>query len=128
MSRDDVGRLLLRLAVGGLLLLHGLQKLRHGIGGIADQLAAHGVPSFVAYGVFVGEVVAPVALLLGWLTRIAAGIVAFNMVVAVLVAHTGDLLRTGRGGGYALELQALYLAGALGVALLGSGRYAIRPD
>ncbi len=31
-------------------------------------------------------------------------------------------------GGWRLELQAFYLLGALAVVLMGSGRFAIKPD
>ena len=128
MKRDDLARLLLRIAVGGLMLCHGLYKLRHGVGGIASSVTAHGLPSAVAYGVYLGELLAPIAVLLGIFTRPAAAIVAVDMIVAVWLAHTGDLFHLGKAGGYALELQALYLVGALALALLGSGRYAVRPD
>jgi putative oxidoreductase len=52
--------------------------------------------------------------------------VAVNMVVAVLLVHTASLMAlTPETGGYALELQALYLIGGLVVALLGAGRFSI---
>ena len=49
-SHEDLGRLLLRLAVGGLMLFHGVHKLIGGIDGIAGMLAAKGLPGFIAYG------------------------------------------------------------------------------
>ena len=110
------------------MLFHGISKLRHGIDGIISSVTAHGLPAVLAYGVFVGEVLAPIAVLIGIYTRVSAGVIAFNMVVAVLLAHSGDLLHLGKGGGYALELQALYLAGALAIVSLGSGQIAVRAD
>ncbi len=59
LSHDDAGKLLLRLAVGGLMLFHGIHKLIDGVDGISGMLAAQGLPGFIAYGVLVGEVVAP---------------------------------------------------------------------
>ena len=82
LSHDDVGKLLLRLAVGGLMLFHGIHKLIDGVDGISGMLAAQGLPGFIAYGVLVGEVVAPCLLILGVLTRPAALVLAFTMVVA----------------------------------------------
>src|SRR2546423_1547967 len=106
---EDLGRLLLRITIGGRMLVHGIAKVRHGVEGIGHMLAAHGVPTFVAYGVYVGEVVAPALVLIGLLTRPAAVVVAFQMVVAVSLAHTAQLFSLEpRSGGYALELQALY--------------------
>jgi putative oxidoreductase len=122
---DDIGRLLLRLAIGGLMLFHGIAKLAHGVDRIGGQLAQHGLPRFVSLGVYVGEVIAPIALILGVGSRIAGSIVAINMLVAVSLSHTGDLARLTRGGGWAVELQALYLFGALTIALLGAGRLSV---
>ena len=42
---QDLGRLLLRIAIGGLMILHGFHKMRHGIGGITDNVVAHGLPA-----------------------------------------------------------------------------------
>ncbi len=54
LSHDDAGKLLLRLAVGGLMLFHGIHKLIDGVDGISGMLAAQGLPGFIAYGVLVG--------------------------------------------------------------------------
>jgi len=122
---DDAGKLILRLAVGLLILLHGIYKLANGIGGISGMVAAHGWPSWVAYGVLVGEVLAPILLILGVFTRPAALLVVVNMAVAVVLVHTGDLYRLSESGGWRLELQAMYLFGALAIALLGAGRFSL---
>lgn len=42
LSHEDAGKLLLRLAVGGLMLFHGLHKLLDGVDGISGMLAARG--------------------------------------------------------------------------------------
>ena len=124
-TQQDIGKLVLRIALGLLILLHGIFKLRHGIGGIEGMVAAHGLPGFVAYGVLVGEVLAPVLLLLGWFSRVGAALVAVNMLFAFALAHMGQLVQLNEQGGWALELQGMYLAAALALALLGPGRYAI---
>jgi putative oxidoreductase len=122
MSAQDKGRLVLRVAIGGLMLVHGIGKLRHGIGGIVTNAGAHGLPPAFAYGVYLGEVVGPLLVIAGLYTRPGALLIACNMVIAVWLAHAGDLFHFGRGGGYALELQALYFLGAVAIALLGAGR------
>ena len=87
---DDLGKLVLRLTVGILILLHGIAKLSTGVGGIAGMLAGHGLPQQLAYGVYIGEIVAPVLLIVGFYTRPAAWIVVINMLVAHLAgAHEG---------------------------------------
>ncbi len=125
---QDLGRLVLRLGVGGMLFLHGLAKIEHGIGPIAAAVHAHGLPAFFAWGVYLGEVVGPILLALGIWARIGALLCAADMVVAVLLVHLGQLGQLGHlgpTGGWAVELPALYFAGALAVVLLGAGRYAL---
>jgi len=124
-TRQDLGKLVLRVALGLLILLHGIFKLRHGLGGIEGMVAAHGLPAFVAYGVLVGEVLAPLLLLLGWFSRIGAVLVAVNMLFAIALAHLGQLAQLNEQGGWALELQGMYLAAAVALVLLGPGRYAV---
>ena len=124
-SYDDAGKLVLRLTIGILILLHGLAKLMNGVGFIEGMLASRGVPAFFAYAVYVGEVIAPVLLILGIYTRIAALLVAINMVVAIVLVHMGELFAMTKTGGWALELQGLFLFGAIAVALLGAGRYSV---
>ncbi len=126
MTRDELGKLLLRLAIGGLMLFHGVAHLRHGIGGISLAVSKHGLPSAFAYAVFIGELLAPIAVILGIFTRPAAVLIAVDMVFAVWLAHMDDILRIGKTGGYSLELQALFFLGAMVIALLGPGRYAVR--
>ena len=58
-TQSDLGKLILRIALGLLVLLHGISKLRHGVGPIEGMVVAHGWPSWIAYGAFVGEVVGP---------------------------------------------------------------------
>jgi putative oxidoreductase len=53
---EDAGRLLLRIAVGGLMLFHGISKIRHGVDFMFPLLEAKGLPAFIAYGSYVGEV------------------------------------------------------------------------
>jgi putative oxidoreductase len=75
--------------------------------------------------VYVGEVVAPLFVILGAWTRPAALVIAINMIVAVGMAHMNDLFSIAKTGGYALELQAMYLFSAIAIALLGAGRYSL---
>lgn len=117
-----IGVLLLRWTVAGLLLFHGVAKLRHGVDGIASMLSDLGLPGWTAYGVLVGEVVAPLLVLAGVFVGPAAVVMAVNMVVAVALAHPQQLFSLGRSGGYALELQAFYFLGSLAIALLAFGR------
>ena len=87
LHHDDLGKLLLRLAVGGLILLHGIDKLLNpaSITDIGNMLDAMGVPVFLAYGVLIGEIVAPLMVILGWQARIGGLLIAGNMLVAFVL-------------------------------------------
>lgn len=124
-TSDDLGKLVLRLALGILVLLHGISKLTNGIGGIENMLTAHGWPAFIAWGAYLGEVLGPVLLILGIYTRPAALVVLINMVAAIALAHSSQLFTLGKSGGWSLELQGMFLFGALAVILLGAGRYSL---
>jgi len=120
---DDLAKLLLRLVLGVLMLLHGWAKIRHGIGGIEAMLAIRGLPAFLAWGVYIGEVLAPLLLIAGIWTRMAAVVIAVNMLVAVVLAHVGHLTQFTASGGWRLELQAMFFVAAIAILLLGAGRY-----
>jgi putative oxidoreductase len=122
---DDAGKLVLRVAVGLLVLLHGIFKLSAGVGFIGGMLAKAGLPGGLAYLVYVGEIVAPLLMIAGVFTRGAAAVVVINMLVAFGLVHMADLFALGKQGGWALELQGLYLFGALAVVLLGAGRFSV---
>lgn len=124
-SYDDVGKLLLRLAVGGLMLFHGLHKLVAGVDGISGMLVAKGLPGFIAYGVLVGEVVAPCLLILGILTRPAALVLAFTMIVAWLMVGIGATGSLDKTGAWAIESLVYFFIGALAIACLGAGRFSV---
>ena len=124
-ARLDFAKLLLRVVLGVLILLHGISKIKSGPAMILDLVAHAGAPAALGYLVYIGEVLAPALVIVGLFTRAAAAIIVVNMIVAVLLAHTGDLLSMNDSGGYALELQALYLVAALVVAMIGAGRYSL---
>lgn len=121
----DLGKLVLRVTIGGLILMHGIAKLGGSIGWIADMLAKSGLPSVLSYGVYLGEVVAPVLLIIGLWTRPAALVVAINMLFAIGMVHMHELGSITKMGAWAIETQALFLFGAIAVALLGAGRFSV---
>lgn len=122
---DALGKLVLRLSVGILMLMHGIHKIGAGVDGIVGMVARTGIPGQLGYLVYVGEVLAPVLVIIGLWTRLAAALMFITMIVAVWLVHMGDLLLLTRNGGWALELQALFLFGSLAIALLGAGRYSV---
>jgi putative oxidoreductase len=122
---QDVGLLILRLSLGILILFHGIGKIIHGIDPIQGMVTGMGLPGWLAYGVYLGEVLGPALLLTGFLARIGAGLITINMVFAIILAHTGDLLSLSPHGGWKLELQGMYLFTALALVCLGPGRFSL---
>jgi putative oxidoreductase len=127
---DDIGRLVLRLTLGVLTLFHGVSKILHpsALDFIGGKLADLGLPQFVAYLVYVGEVVAPLMIIAGLYSRIGGLLVIINMLFALVLVHSTQLLTLAKTGGWALELQGFYLFSGLAVLLLGSGKIAVKPD
>jgi putative oxidoreductase len=124
-ANSDLGRLLLRITLGVCILFHGVAKIQGGVDGIAQGLTALGLPGFIAYGVYLGEIVGPLLLIVGWFSRLGAGLIAINMVFAIAIAHRADVFKISEHGGWAIELQAIYLMAAIALVLMGPGRFAI---
>jgi putative oxidoreductase len=125
-ANDAAGKLLLRVAVAALIMMHGMSMLLvRGVGVIEGELEAVGIPGFIAYGVFIGQIVAPLMMIAGFYARAGALVVAFTMVVAILLVHSDHMFVLTPNGGFQIELQYLFLLGAISVMLMGPGRYAI---
>lgn len=123
---DDVGKLILRLTVAVLMVFHGIGKVRGGIGWMEGMLSQHYLPFFVGYGVYIAEVVAPILLIVGILTRPAAAVIAFDMIMAIILAVKGRVFALNeRSGALGGEVELFYLFTALAIVCLGSGRYAV---
>ena len=59
---EDIGKLILRLSIAGLMLFHGFFKLFNGIDGIKFLVTNAGLPEFIAYGVYLGEIIFPILI------------------------------------------------------------------
>ena len=94
-NSEDTGKLILRVSLGVMILLHGIAKIVGGVDGIVGTVAKTGLPGAFGYLVYVGEVLAPLLLIVGVWTRLAALVVAINMVVAIALVHMGDLFFNG---------------------------------
>ncbi len=126
---DDIGKLLLRIVLGGCLLFHGVDKIQNladnSLQSIHDQLEAKGLRGELKYGVLIAEVVVPVLLIIGILTRASGLVLAFNMAMAIFLVHQKSILATGAHGSWAIELPVLYLGGGLALACMGGGKLGI---
>lgn len=123
-KNTDLGLLILRIAVGGLMLLHGIAKIGH-TSFIGGMLTEKGLPSFLSYGVYLTEIVAPLLILVGFRTRLAAAVYVFGALFALFLVHSGQLFSLNENGGWEVELLGLYLAGGLSLFFTGGGKLGV---
>ena len=118
------GMLPVRIAVGLVFLMHGGQKLFvFGLEGTADIMGKLGLPLplVCAAIVITVELLGGLAILLGVFARLAGALLAFEMVVAILVAR----LHGGFFAPYGYEFEFTLLAACLNFALNGPGRMSL---
>lgn len=121
----DLGRLILRVTLGILILLYGFHKVKYGLGHIPHTLNSYGLPPFLAYGVYISEVIAPLMIIIGLYTRPAAGVIAFSMLLAIFFVHTPRLTALNSSGGAVIGLEYMFLASAVCLMLIGAGRFSL---
>ena len=109
----------LSFGLGVLLLFHGMDKVMHGTEFIEKMLVASKIPysEYVQYGVYIGEVVAPLLLIFGQYMRVSGAIVAFNMLVAIFLVHQNTLFTLGAHGAWSIEVPMLYFIAGVTLAL-----------
>ena len=122
--RVNVALFVLRLVGGGIMLAHGSQKLfAIGIGNIGAGFANMGVPAPAVMGPFIAvlEFLAPIAIIVGLLTRLAALGVACDMLGAILLVHMKNGFFNPAGFEFPLALFGIYVT----LVIAGAGDYAI---
>lgn len=123
---ENIGKLLLRVSLGTLMLFHGITKFNSGIAGIKGLVSSAGFPEVLAYGSYVGEIIVPILLILGLMTRVSALVYSFTMAFAIYLVHANDIFTiNAKTGGLIIELPLLYLLAALALAFLGAGKYSL---
>lgn len=123
-KNPDLGLFILRIGIGLLMLLHGIAKLK-GVTGIEKMLSESGLPSFLAYGVYVTEIIAPILIVVGYRTRLASLVFVSGVLVAIFLAHSGDIFTLTQHGAWKIELLGLYLCGSITLLLSGAGKMAV---
>ncbi|MEM9867160.1 MAG: DoxX family protein [Bacteroidota bacterium] len=123
-KNNDIGILIVRIAVALLMLLHGIGKMKS-LDFVQEKLVEVGLPVFLSYGVYITQVVAPVLMIIGYRTRLASAVFVFGALFALFLVHTGDIFTLTVHGGWGVELLGLYLFGALALVFTGGGKYAL---
>lgn len=124
-TNPDIGLLILRITVGGLLFLHGIHKISAGIENPMHLLTNNGLPGQLMYFVYISEVIAPVLLLMGVFTRISALTIIMTM-ITIFYVIPGPLLGLDNHGASVIELQLLYLLIPVALFFTGPGRYRLK--
>lgn len=107
------------------MLFHGVAKVNHGVDWIYNLLETKGLPGFIAYGAFVGEIIAPILIIIGYLTRPAAMVYAFNILVATFLVGIGKFFTLTQVGAWGLEIEAMYILAGFSIMFLGAGEYGL---
>ncbi|MCF1422934.1 DoxX family protein [Mangrovimonas futianensis] len=113
---NDLALLILRVGFGGFMLTHGIPKM-----GMLSNPSDFGDPMGVGSTIslilaLIGEVVAPILLIIGFKTKWAAIPAAITMAVAAFVVHAKDDLAT-------KEHALLFLIAFVVIFLTGAGKY-----
>jgi len=125
----DAGLLVLRVILAVVLVFHGIGKLQHGIDWMKEPLGRLGLPLAAGYGAYVAELLAPVLLVAGAWTRLAALIIVGDMVMALVTVLGPQIMSVKQGGGgWGVELEAMILCTAVALFFAGGGRYAMNRE
>jgi len=114
----DITHFGIRAVVGTIFIVNGLPKFDPGF---LNFLANIGVPAAMQYPIALAEVVGGIVLIVGLLTRIAASILAINMLGAIFYVKQAASLTGQRG----VEYDLLLLATSLAVIVVGPGRISL---
>ncbi len=121
----NIAIFLFRIAIPFTMLIYGIDKIKNGTGFIGTLLEAYGLPIIFANGVFVGEIMAPLMLLIGIRTRMAGLLLSFNCLLAILMAQTQNILTLNQFGGWSIDLLFIYVVAGIAFYFSGAGKHAI---
>ncbi|CZE47428.1 DoxX family protein [Campylobacter geochelonis] len=125
----NLGLLLLRIALGACVIFHGIAKIKGGIGGVKGMLSGAGLPEFIGYGVYLGEFIAPIMIILGIFTRFASLILIGTCFTILYLAFSDNIFELlAKTGGLKAEIVYLYLGGAFCLLFSGGGKFVIKAD
>ncbi|HET9570303.1 MAG TPA: DoxX family protein [Bacteroidales bacterium] len=126
--------LLVRLALGVVILPHGMQKALgmfggYGLEGTLGFFSSMGMPVLLGVLVILAEFVGPIGLILGLGTRFMAAAITIQMAGAMIIGghiHNGFFMNWfGNQPGEGIEYFILVLGAGLALVLGGAGRWGL---
>lgn len=124
-TKQDLGLFLLRITLSATMLVYGISKIISGVSQIETMLDSYGFPTFLSYGVYVGEIVAPLLIIIGFRTKLAGLVFAINCLVAILMVQLPYFFSINEYGGWSLGLIFIYFMFGIGMCFTGAGKYAL---
>lgn len=118
-----LGLLVLRLALGAVMIAHGYQKIFGGMPQLMQMLQHMGIPAWMGYLTVAAEFGGGILLVVGFLTRLAALAIFIDMVVAIIKVHLHNGLFSKNGG-----FEFPMVCGAIAFSLIWSGAGPIAMD
>jgi len=125
MNDGDFGKLVFRLTIAVLMLFHGYAKIKYGLGFIEGVLKSNGLPAIISYLIYLGEVIAPILLIIGYKTRLAAFTIIITMISAIYLVFPNDLTTLTQIGALKLEQNYFFIFTSLSLIFIGAGKYSI---
>jgi len=116
---NHLALLILRIGFGGFMLTHGIPKINRLFESpikFADPFGIGETPTLIL--ALIGEVIAPIFIIIGYKTKLAAIPSAITMAVAAFVIHAKDDLGT-------KEHALLFLIAFIAILLAGPGKYSV---
>lgn len=123
--KQHIGLFTLRTSIAFTMLIYGITKLINGIEFIKDLLTQYGLPHFIGYGIYIGEIIAPILIIIGFRTKLAGLIFALNCLIAILMVQLPNVFKLNEFGGLAIGPIFIYMMFGLAIFFTGAGKYAL---
>ena len=125
-TNSDIGLLIVRIALGGIIFFHGFHKITHGIADQFQILAHNGIPGVFIYFVYVSEVLAPVLIVLGIFTRLSSLSIFVTMIVIFYALPFP--IGMDEHGAMNIESQLYFLLLSVALFFTGPGNYVLKKN
>ncbi|NOU62794.1 DoxX family membrane protein [Paenibacillus sp. LMG 31461] len=105
MTKTAVISIIMRVVIGIIFIMHGIDKLQMGLSNVEAWFSSIGIPGFVAYFVAILELVGGIMLIVGLFTRYVSGLFVIMLMGAIVTTKLSvGLLGDGQMAGYELDL------------------------